>query len=125
MLVRLDQISGVDRSFSNHSGTLLKVELDGNVPAAVDAIENELKTAGRKPQLLSEPDYKAALSDETWRSASGVRILSLIEYGTFAARWLKQPLVFITVLALGAYFVRRRFSKTAEVKSTVEDSGLA
>ena len=104
---------------------MLKVELDGNVSDTVEAIEDELKISGRKTQRLFGVDYEAALTDETWRTSSGVRMLSLIEYATLAGRWLKQPLVFIPLLALGAYFVRRKFSKTAEVNMTVEDSRLA
>lgn len=117
MLVRLDEIEGVARSFSNHGGTLLKIEIEAQAAATMDAIQNELKNAGRKPQLLAASEYEAALKNETWRTAAGVRMLTMIEYGTLAGRWLRQPLVLIPLCAVGFYCIRRRLHAGHEARS--------
>jgi len=111
VLARLDQIDNVVKSYANHTGTMLKVELvSESTTAIVEAISDELSPEDRKPTFLTGEDYETALRDERWRDARGIRILSLIEYTTLAARWVSKPGVFLPTLMVvaAALYWRRR-----------------
>ena len=93
MLARLDQIDGVERSYANRSGTLIRLSV---APAAdpervAREVPEVLADEGRGASRLAGSELEQALEGEEWRHAGRVRELSQIEFRTLALRplpWL-------------------------------------
>jgi hypothetical protein len=91
VLARLNKIDGVERSFSNRTGTLLRIAVapsaDRDKVAA--AVREDLTRDNRKPVLLTGAELKEALEKEEWHlpgelSAIEFRTLALDRVKTFA-----------------------------------------
>jgi hypothetical protein len=83
VLARLNKIEGVEKSFTNRTGTLLRISVapsaDRDKVAA--AVRDDLTKDNRKPVLLAGDDFKQALAKEKWGSPGE---LSAIEFRTLA-----------------------------------------
>jgi hypothetical protein len=83
VLARLSKIEGVEKSFTNRTGTLLRISVapsaDRDKVAA--AVREDLAKDNRKPVLLMGDDFKQALAKEKWGSPGE---LSAIEFRTLA-----------------------------------------
>jgi hypothetical protein len=89
VLVRLDKIAGVEKSWSNRTGTMLPVSI---VPSAdrdkvAEAVREILTRENGKPVLLAGNELEQALVREEWRSPGE---LSAIEFRTLALRRVKS-----------------------------------
>jgi hypothetical protein len=88
VLARLNKIGGVEKSFSNRTGTMVRISVgpsaDRDKVAA--AVSEDLTKDSRKPVLLAGDDLKQALVKEEWSSPGD---LSAIEFRTFALHRVK------------------------------------
>jgi hypothetical protein len=98
VLARLDQIDGVKRSYTNRSGTLIRLSATpGTDPEAVAARAEAILTQEEEDRIavrLSREAADEALAREEWRDRARVAELSAIELRTL----LRLPVL----LALGA-----------------------
>ena len=111
MLVRLDELIEVERSFSNHTGTLLRIVPTAGVDLGkvTEAVSNVLEAEYRNPVALSGGDLPSALSDEQWRDSSRIGELTSIEIRTLILRGLGYyGLPVIAVLSIGIVWWRRK-----------------
>jgi hypothetical protein len=88
VLARLDKIPNVEQSFTNYSGTMIRVTV---APAAEkDKVAKEilkvLTDEERKPVRLLGDDFEQALRKEEWRESKRVAELSVIEVRTLILR---------------------------------------
>jgi hypothetical protein len=88
VLARLNKIAGVEKSFSNRTGTMLRISVassaDREKVAAV--VSEDLTKDSRKPVLLAGDEFKQAVVKEEWNSPGD---LSAIEFRTFALHRVK------------------------------------
>jgi hypothetical protein len=101
VLARLDQIDGVESSFANESGTLIRLSLrpgadPGKVAGAIRRVLSE-QVRDRVPVPLGERAAAAALQREEWRDKSQVTEFPATEMDTSVRR---APAV-LAVLLLG------------------------
>jgi len=101
VLARLDQIDGVESSYANESGTLIRLALRPNanltrVTGAVRRVLSE-QVEDRVAMQLSGQVAAVALQRQEWRDKTKVAELAATEMGTSARRapWL------LAVLLLG------------------------
>jgi hypothetical protein len=108
VLARLDQIDGVERSYANRTGTLIRVSVapgaDRNRVAG--EVLKALGEGNRNVSRLADSELGRALEKEEWRDASRVRELSAIEYRTLVLRGL--PWLAGVLAAIGAVTLLRR-----------------
>ena len=116
MLVRLDGLSEVQKSFSNHSGTLLRVTAtpgaDGSDVA--HAVAKVLESEGRAQTMLTGDESTNALRMEEWRDSSRIEELTAIEIRTLAIRYLGYALPVLVGLVGAVMFWRKRRKVTAK-----------
>jgi hypothetical protein len=83
VLARLNKIEGVEKSFTNRTGTLLRISVapsaDRDKVAA--AVRDDLTKDNRKPVLLEGEELQQTLAKEKWGSPGD---LSAIEFRTLA-----------------------------------------
>jgi hypothetical protein len=112
VLARLDQIDGVDRSFVNRSGTLIRLSLrpGSDVEKVAEESARVLSEgdADRIPGRLAEGDAREALRAEEWRDQAQVAELSTIEVRTLALRLSLALLLLGAAVGLAVYWRRRR-----------------
>ena len=90
MLAQLDKIAGVERSYANHAGNMVRVSVAQAVDSekVVERVETVLTQEKRNPIRLRDTELKQALEQEQWRTAEQVSELSIIEYRTLTLRAL-------------------------------------
>jgi hypothetical protein len=113
VLARLDRIDGVERSYANRSGTLLRLSLSPS--ADPDRVAGEVPQVvggkNRTPTRLVGQELAQALEREEWRAVDRVGELSDIECRTVALRWLLRVVIFVA--AVGAFILLfRRLRRT-------------
>lgn len=112
MLARLDKIAGVDRSFANHSGTLIRLALRSGADTEQVATEaiSLLGDGTEKFTAVKVPggDVAAVIHREQWRDAVRIRELSVIEYRTLGLRAAVVIVVIIASIGGAIYAWRRR-----------------
>jgi hypothetical protein len=88
VLARLDQIEGVEKSFANRTGTMLRVSLapSADRDKVAEAIRGIMTRENRKPVFLAGNELEQALVKEEWGSPGE---LSAIEFRTLALRRVK------------------------------------
>lgn len=91
MLAQLDQAPGVERSFANHTGNMVRVAVASTAdPEKVaERIAQVLTEQKRGPVRLRDAELRRAIDNEHWRAGERVRELSFIEYRTLAVRQLR------------------------------------
>jgi hypothetical protein len=89
VLARLNKIDGVEKSFSNWPGTLLRISVAPSADRDKDAaaVREDLTKDNRKPVLLTGAELKQALEKEEWRMPGE---LSAIEFRTLAQQDYRQ-----------------------------------
>ena len=114
MLVRLDQLPGIERSFANRSGTLLRLSVSaaGDVANVVDAASELLDAEYGGSTQLSGAAFATALKGEEWRDHSRIGELSSIEMRILVGRGLLALLV-IGSIVLTIVWLRRRAVHTS------------
>ncbi len=107
MLARLDQIDGVESSYANGSGTLIRLSLRPGadlrkVTGAARRVLSE-EVVGLVPVQLAGGAAARALRQEEWRDKSRVAELAALEMATPAARapTLLAVLLLLACAALG------------------------
>jgi hypothetical protein len=88
VLVRLGKIEGVERSYANHTGNMVRLAVaakDNPAKVAEQALE-VLKDEKRSPVRLTGNDLIEALGKEQWRESERVSELSAIEFRTLGLR---------------------------------------
>jgi hypothetical protein len=92
VLAQLDKIQGVERTYANHTGNMVRVAvaLATNPETVAEQVVKILTQEKRNPVRLRNAEFKQALDQEQWRSAERVSELSLIEYRTLAVRLVRQ-----------------------------------
>jgi hypothetical protein len=111
VLARLDEIDGVERSYANRAGTLLRLSIAAS--ADPDRVSGEaLRVLGdrRNPTRLGDDERDQALGQEEWRGADRVGELSAIERRTLILRgslWLVGGLAVVVVVVLLIRRLRR------------------
>jgi hypothetical protein len=115
VLARLDRIDGVERSYVNRTGTLLRLSVAPSADPERVAFE-ALKVLGegnRNPARLASQALDQALEQEEWRAADRVNELSAIEFRTLAVRrvlWLA-----VVLAAVGAViFLYQRWRRVRQ-----------
>jgi hypothetical protein len=88
VLARLNKIEGVEKSFANRTGTMLRICVAplADRDKVVTAVRADLTEDNRKPVSLAGDEFKEALVKEKWGSPGD---LSAIEFRTLALRRLK------------------------------------
>jgi hypothetical protein len=88
VLIRIDRIDGVSGSFSNWTGTRLRISVkSGSDPKAVaERVRAFLAADGRHPTELTGAKFTDGLGSEKWYSADGLVTLSSYEFKTIAKR---------------------------------------
>jgi hypothetical protein len=88
VLARLNKIAGVEKSFSNRTGTMLRISVasSGDREKVAAAVSEDLTKDSRKPVLLAGDEFKQSLVKEEWSSPGD---LSAIEFRTFALHRVK------------------------------------
>lgn len=88
VLIRIDQIDGVSCSFTNWTGTRLRISVkSGSDPRAVaERVRAFLSADGRHPTALAGAKSTDGLRSEKWYSATGLVTLSSYEFNTIAKR---------------------------------------
>lgn len=88
VLARLNKVEGVEKSFANRTGTMLRISVtpsaDRSTVAA--AVGDDLSKDNRKPVLLAGDEFKQSLAKEEWSSPGD---LSAIEFHTLALHRVK------------------------------------
>jgi len=120
VLARLDQIDGVESSYANESGTLIRLALRPNanltrVTGAVRRVLSE-QVEDRVTMQLSGQVAAVALQRQEWRDKTKVAELAATEMGTSARRapWLLAVLLLGWVaVGLGLLWWRYRRKSTA------------
>ena len=113
MLARLDRIEGVERSYTDGTGTLLRL----SVAASADPDKVASEAVGvlgeeRTPSRLAGKEFDETLAQAEWRDAGRVRELSAIEYRTLAVRrllWLGAALAVGCCVVFGGWRLWRAF----------------
>jgi hypothetical protein len=92
VLAQLDKIPGVERTYANHMGNMIRVGLTtgANAGRIAEQVTKVLTQEKRTPVLLRDAELQQALDQERWRAAERVSELSLIEYRTLAVRLVRQ-----------------------------------
>ena len=110
MLVRLDKLSEVQKSFSNHSGTLLRVTAASGADGrdVAHAVAKVLESEGRAQTMLTGDELTNVLRMEEWRDSSRIAELTAIEIRTLAIRYLGYALPVIVGLVGAVMFWRKR-----------------
>ena len=116
MLARLDEIDGVERSFVNRAGTLIRLSVSATADAdAVAArVVNVLaeEADDRLPTRFSEDAVGKTLAAEEWRDATRVAELSAIELRTLMVRLAVVLLLVVAVVSLWWLWKQRRVGRT-------------
>jgi hypothetical protein len=88
VLARLNKIEGVEKSFANRTGTMLRICVapSADRDKVVTAVRADLTEDNRKPVSLMGDEFKDALVKEKWSSPGD---LSAIEFRTLALRRVK------------------------------------
>lgn len=113
MLVRLQQIDGVERSFTDRSGTLIRLSLSttADLESVTHAAVQELDTQNGSPVQISRDEAASILRGQEWRDASQMGELTAIEIRTLALR----ALVIVGAIGFGVglclVWRRRRISR--------------
>ncbi len=86
MLEQLDKIDGVEASSANHTGTMLRVSVKAGTDRdkVAEAVQKRLAGDDRKPVRLRDPELKAALDKERWRTKDQIGELTAIEFRKLA-----------------------------------------
>jgi hypothetical protein len=123
VLARLDQIGGVDCSFANGSGTLIRLSLrPGADPAKVTGTVRRVlseQLSDRVPVPLGGRVAAAALQREVWRDKSQFAESAATEMGTSVRRAPALPAALLLVCAavgLGLLWWQHRRRLAAEDK---------
>jgi hypothetical protein len=117
VLARLDQVEGVERSFTDYTGTLIRLSLRSGadpqkVAAAVTRVLHGATAEGSVVRLTPE-EATAAVQAEEWRDLSRVGELSTIEWRTLGRRALLAVVGILGALGLGIVWRRRRLAQRA------------
>ncbi len=92
MLELLDKLDGVKSAMANHTGSLIRVQLEesadsDSIAAELHAILNQQR---RMPKRLVGEEIAKAVTNETWRTVKNIGELSEIEFRTVFERRVKQ-----------------------------------
>jgi hypothetical protein len=92
VLAQLDKILGVERTYANHTGDMVRVAVASaaDPETVAEAVAKILTQEKRNPIRVRDAEFKQALDQEQWRAAERVGELSLIEYRTLAVRLVRQ-----------------------------------
>jgi tetratricopeptide (TPR) repeat protein len=84
VLAQLDNLAGIERSYCNHTGDMVRISLTARADpeTVVDRVLEVLAKEARSPIRLTGPDLSRALNHELWRQSDQVGELSRIEYRT-------------------------------------------
>jgi hypothetical protein len=90
VLAQLDKISGVERSYANRAGNMVRISIAqaANPEKVVEEVARVFTQEKRNPIRLRDAELKQALEQEQWRTAEQVCELSIIEYRTLTLRAL-------------------------------------
>jgi len=117
VLARLDHIEGVERSFANRSGNLVRLSLrPGADPDKVAGDATQIlsgQAKDRVPVRLSAAELSEVLQKEEWRDEGRVRELSAIERRTLIARALLPLGLGAAAVGCGVFWWRRRKLRAA------------
>jgi hypothetical protein len=113
VLARLDRIDGVEKSYTDGTGTLLRL----SVAASADPDKVASEAIGvlgeeRASSRLAGKERDEALAQAEWRDASRVRELSAMEFRTLAVRrllWLGAALAVVSCVGYVIWRVWRAF----------------
>ena len=112
MLARLGGVDGVERSYVNRAGTLLRLAVaPGADPDAVAASATQAlgdEAGGLTAERLPGPAAAAALAGEEWRDRGRVAELSALEWRSRALPPLLALGTAMLALGLGLWLWRRR-----------------
>ena len=124
MLVRLDELADVERSFSNHTGTLLRITPSPNVEltAVTNAVASVLEAEYRSPVSLSGEELAIVLRDEEWRDASRIGELTSIEIRMLALRGLAYVAPVLIGLSMAVVWWRRKRRSRIEATENSNDT---
>jgi mercuric ion transport protein len=88
VLTRIDRLDGVSQSFSNWTGTRLRISLAPGPEAKVVAerVRDFLASDGRQPVAVNGSELTQTLRGEQWHNAAGLIELSSYEFRTVAKR---------------------------------------
>jgi hypothetical protein len=121
VLARLDQIDGVESSYANESGTLIRLALRPNanltrVTGAVRRVLSE-QVENRVPVQLSRQVAAVALQREEWRDKGQLAELAATEMSTTARRapWLLAVLL-LGLVAVGLGFLGWRYRRKSTAR---------
>jgi hypothetical protein len=89
VLARLNKIAGVEKSFSNRTGTMIRISVASSADRekVAAAVSEDLTKDSRKPVLLAGNELQAALAKEQWYTPGE---LSAIEFRTLALHRVKN-----------------------------------
>lgn len=90
VLARIDRVDGVSRSFTNWTGTRLRISAAPGADRTIvaDRVGSLLSADGRKPVRVDGIEFTQALEREDWHSAARLVDLSSYEFRTIAKRRL-------------------------------------
>jgi mercuric ion transport protein len=88
VLSRMDRVPGVSHSFSNWTGTRLRISAapGADRDAVAERVQSSLSGDGRQPIRLDENQLTQVLQTEDWHSAAALVDLSSYEFRTIA-KW--------------------------------------
>ena len=94
MLAQLDRLPGVEHSYGNRTGDMVRMSLV-TTAAREEVAKQALKVLGasRSPICLTGTNLIQTLEHEQWRQSDRVGELLQIEYRTLAQRELRPPVL--------------------------------
>src|SRR5262249_45060062 len=92
VLQRLDEIEGVEASFANYTGTMIRISVKTGTDRdrVAERVRKALTENDSKPVTLVDGEFKRALQQEQWRDVGRIGELSAIEFHTLALHRVKS-----------------------------------
>jgi hypothetical protein len=92
VLERLDAIDGVETSFANYTGTMIRISVKtgSDRDRIAERVRKALTENDSKPVALGVDEFKRALEQEQWRDLGRIGELSAIEFHTLALHRVKS-----------------------------------
>jgi hypothetical protein len=91
VLALLDKIPGIERTFANHTGSMVRVSVaaSANPEKIAEKVLKVLSDQKHKPVRLAGAEFTEALDKQEWRESDRVGELSAIEFRTLGLRQVK------------------------------------
>jgi hypothetical protein len=91
VLERLDETEGVEASFANYTGTMIRISVKTGADRSrvAERVRKALTDDDGKPVALAGDEFKRALEREQWRDVRRIGELSAIEFHTLALHRVK------------------------------------